>query len=76
MKYFDELNELENSMIQLESCINILGLISHAAESCDRMELEDGLCKLKNVMKSEMTIFYDKYQQLFEQIREDTRDEN
>ena len=76
MKYFDELNELESSMIQVESCVNLLGLVACGAESCDRMELESGLYKLQYVMKNEMATFYEKYQQLFDQIREDTHNEN
>lgn len=75
MKYFDELNELESSMIQVESCVSLLGLVACGAESCDKMELESGLYKLQHMMKNEMATFYDKYQQLFELIREDTRDE-
>lgn len=72
MKYYEELGELETSLIKLEMIGSNLKVITDATEFSNSNDITSALYSVCDVFEQTLEQTIDKFNKLFEMIRDDT----
>lgn len=76
MKYWDELNELETSIIELDVIKSNLRVVANGVESSQFSDVQLALEHVASCLENKMNEVSDNFQYLFATIRSDNFDED
>lgn len=76
MKYWNELTELENEIIRLDTLKSLVTVVANGSETSTESDIQNALWHMLGSLEDIVGKLYQTHGELFEAVRDDTADED